>query len=169
MNRAYYSNSFNNFLHDDEYKILGKLAQNHQFALEDLQKNAWITQVSILKRNLRYFSNSDGYIFFEYAIPRMGKRVDAVLILNGIVFVLEFKVGQLFFSRNAIDQVLDYSLDLKNFHEQSHDKPIVPILVATKAKSIWSFSLAPFDDNIYQPVKANEKNRSVLLSRAKYL
>ena len=158
MNRAYYSNSFYNFQNDDEYKILGELTQNHQFALEDLQKNAWIAQVKILKQNFRSLENNQGYVFFEYAIPRMGKRVDAILLFNGIVFVLEFKVGEKSFTKHAIDQVLDYSLDLKNFHEQSHDRPIVPILVATKAKSNWELSFAAFDDNIYPPVKSNGNN-----------
>jgi len=159
MNRAYYSNSIQKFLNDDEHKILGELAQNHQFALEDLQKNAWIGQVKILKKNLHSLANGHGHVFFEYAIPRMGKRVDVIILLNGIVFVLEFKVGEVSFTKHAFDQVLDYSLDLKNFHEQSHDRPIVPILVATKANiNDGDVSFTAFDDNIFPPVKANENN-----------
>lgn len=158
MNRAYYSNSFYNFLNDDEFKILGELARSHQFSLEDLQKNAWIAQVKILKQNLRYLEDIQGHVFFEYAIPRMGKRVDAILLFNGIVFVLEFKVGENSFNKHSIDQVLDYSLDLKNFHEQSHDRPIVPVLVATKAKSNGEFSFVPYDDNVYPPIKSNGNN-----------
>lgn len=164
MNRAYYSNSFQNFLIDDEYKILGELAQNHQFALEDLQRNAWIAQVNILKNNLQSFAHIQGHIFLEYAIPRMGKRVDVILLLNGIIYVLEFKVGDSIFSSYAIDQVLDYSLDLKNFHEQSHNRPIVPILVATQATSKWDTSITSFDDHIYSPVKANANNIGELVS-----
>ena len=153
MNRAYYSNTIQKFLTDNEQKILGELTQSHQFALEDLQKNAWIKQIKILKQNL--YGLVDGYVFFEYAIPRMGKRVDVILILSGIVFVLEFKVGETNYTKHAFDQVLDYSLDLKNFHEQSHDRPIVPILVATEADSNGIITTIAYDDNIYHPVRAN--------------
>jgi hypothetical protein len=156
MNRAYYSNSIETFLTDDEQKILGELAQSHQFVLEDLQKNAWIKQIKILKQNLHGLTN--GHVFFEYSIPRMGKRVDVILILNGIVFVLEFKVGETNYTKHAFDQVLDYSLDLKNFHEQSHNRPIIPILVATEANSNGKVSAIAYEDNIYQPIEANSKN-----------
>ena len=74
------------------------------------------------------------HIFFEYSIPRMGKRIDAVLLIDGIVFVVEFKVGSKEFIGADINQVWDYALDLKYFHEESHHLPIIPILVATNAK-----------------------------------
>ena len=91
MKRSYYSNNIATFQNDDNSKILGALAQNHSHALEDLQKNAWIRQIEILKIALQ--NVEDGQIYFEFSIPRMGKRVDNVLIIKDLIFVLEFKVG----------------------------------------------------------------------------
>ena len=75
----------------------------------------------------------EGQIFFEFAIPRMGKRADVVVLLPSLVVVLEFKVGASSFVGGDIAQVHDYALDLKNFHGGSHSLPIVPILYATRA------------------------------------
>ena len=159
MSRAYYSNSIDNFIKEYNDHILGQLSRNHNHALEDLQKNAWLRQIDILKNCLIDFS---GDIFFEFSIPRMGKRVDNVLILNGIIFILEFKVGSTSYDKYAIDQVTDYALDLKNFHEGSHFKPIVPILVATEGHELnndfkWS------NDKISNVLKANKNNLPYIL------
>lgn len=153
MNKSYYSNSIQNFLKDDENRILGNLTRNHEFALEDLQKNAWLAQIRILKDQLFKYPNA--YIFFEYAIPRMGKRIDVALILNGGIFALEFKVGERNYPRYALDQVIDYALDLKNFHEQSHGKPIIPILIATEAETVEP-NIQKYEDDVYYPLKANK-------------
>jgi len=72
---------------------------------------------------------------FEYSIPRMGKRVDNVLIYSDFVFVMEFKVNKTMYQKQDEDQCIDYALDLKNFHEASHCASIVPILVSTKASA----------------------------------
>ena len=88
MTRSYYSNSITDFITDDGDKILGKLTKNHSFATENLQRNAWIKQIDILKTALKPFAN--GQIYFEFSIPRMGKRVDNILIINDFIFVIEF-------------------------------------------------------------------------------
>ena len=129
--------------------ILGQLVAQHGHALEHLQRNAWLSQIEILKRQL--VGLDSGTVFFEFIIPRMGKRADVVLTLEGGVFVLEFKVGTSSFDKASIQQVHDYALDLKNFHLGSHDKPIVPILVATQAEGrirrpAWAF------DGVAQPL-----------------
>jgi hypothetical protein len=108
LSRAYYAKDIPAFLSDPEDSILGSLARNHSHSLEDLQKNAWIEQIKILKRQLA--DETGGHILFEYSIPRMGKRVDNILLLNGIVFVLEFKIGESHYPLYALDQVLDYAL-----------------------------------------------------------
>ncbi len=142
MRRAYYQDSVESFLSTNENDILGELTRNHQHDLNLLQRNAWILQIESLKESLSGFS--DGYLLLEYAIPRMGKRVDAVLLSGGIIFVLEYKVGATAYGGNAIDQVLDYALDLKNFHKASHDPPVVPVLVATEAPDApWNVSWYP--------------------------
>ena len=80
-------------------------------------------------------SGIQGEIFFEFAIPRMGKRVDNIIISYDKVFVVEFKVGESEYKNHDKDQVIDYTLDLKNFHEGSHHSKLIPILVATEAVS----------------------------------
>lgn len=161
MNRSYYSASMSKFLEDDESFILGELTRNHEFALEDLQRNSWQFQISLLKSTIGQFSGSS--IAFEYSIPRMGKRVDVILLFAGIVFVIEFKVGESKYSKYAVDQALDYSVDLKNFHEQSHESIIVPIVVATEAETV-SNSFDVYPDGVYKPFYANKNNIAKTIS-----
>ncbi|MFR9142856.1 MAG: hypothetical protein ACLVLP_10995 [Phascolarctobacterium faecium] len=120
------------FLQQDENLILGILARNNEYTLEDLQRNAWLAEIRILKSQLAVLKT--GHIIFEYTIPRIGERIDVVYLKDGLVFSLEFKVGEKNYSRYAIDQVTDYVLDLKNFHKASHNRILVPILVSTEAK-----------------------------------
>jgi hypothetical protein len=131
MKRSYYQNTINNFLKEDPNSIFGQLSQNHQYDLEELQKNAWLKQIQFLKS---WLTDIEGNIYFEYSIPRMGKRVDNILIIKDFIFIIEFKVGDLHFTQDAQNQTIDYCLDLKNFHEGSHNKSIIPILVATRAQ-----------------------------------
>ena len=133
MRRAYYSNSIEDFLTDTQASILGELSLNHtNRTLEDLQKNAWVKQIQILKEQLE---GIEGEIYFEFAIPRMGKRVDNIIIIGNVVFVVEFKVGDGGYEKYAIEQVIDYTIDLNNFHEGSHNIQLIPVLVATNANS----------------------------------
>ena len=139
---------------DSEDTILGALARNNSFDLVDLQRNAWLYEITFLKNLLR--NESSGHIIFEYSIPRLGKRIDAVLLLHGIVFVLEFKVGAEEYFRQDLEQVWDYALDLKNFHEASRNLIIVPILVATDAdSSSVSKEVSQYDDQVFEPILSN--------------
>ena len=128
--RAWYAASVTEFLQSSVDSILGRLAANSDFAIDTSQRDAWIRQVEILQFALRGLS---GEVLLEFNIPRMGRRIDVVLLVGPVVFAIEFKVGEKTFDRSAVDQVWDYSLDLKNFHEASHDVSIVPILIATEA------------------------------------
>jgi hypothetical protein len=134
MARFFYSNSVTGFLSKGTEEILGTICATARMTAEVMQQNAWLEQINILKSQLPSFSGH-GDIYFEFAVPRIGKRIDVVLVLDGVVFVLEFKVGEDLFQRAAIEQVWDYALDLKNFHETSHEAVIAPILVATAATS----------------------------------
>lgn len=133
MHDSYFSAPVTNFLETPDNAVLGQLARAHHHDLEHRQRNAWIEQITCLKAVLA--GDPQGHIFFEFSVPRMGKRADVVLIRNGMIFVVEFKVGSDTFDRAAIDQAHDYALDLKNFHLGSHDLPIVPVLVATRAET----------------------------------
>ena len=128
---AYYEANIQDFLAADEDAILGALSMQHGFALEHQQNHAWQGQIQLLRRLLA--TTMAGRIYFEFSIPRMGKRADVVLLTGGVVFVIEFKVGSHSFDRYAVEQAHDYALDLKNFHRGSHSLPIVPILIPTAA------------------------------------
>ncbi|HMU46840.1 MAG TPA: DUF2075 domain-containing protein [Chitinophagaceae bacterium] len=166
MKRSFYSDTINNFLQADTNHILGVLAHNNEFSLEQTQRYVWEYEIALLKKIL---TNYKGRISIEYSIPRMGRRIDVVLIIKNVIFVLEFKVGDKEFPQYAIDQALDYALDLKNFHETSHRHLVAPILIATEAKNIIpTISTTPHNDNILFTVKTNafslgEVLRDVLL------
>ena len=131
MNRCYYCNSVNKFINQSKEEILGIIVKNNEFSLNEQQKLSWENQILLLQENL---ANIRGSILFEFTIPRMGRRVDCMLLSYGCIFVIEFKVGSDVFHNSGIDQVTDYALDLKNFHEGSHKRKIIPILIATEAK-----------------------------------
>ncbi|MFC1636076.1 hypothetical protein ACFL5Z_14655 [Planctomycetota bacterium] len=153
MKREYYSDSIDNFLNTSAEEILGKLASKNEFSLEQTQRDAWIEEIDILRKTL---SPYQGYLYFEYSIPRMGQRVDVIILIGPVIFVLEFKIGEKEFPLHAIEQVWDYALDLKNFHESSHNHFIAPILIATKAQSVNSdVATTPQNDKLLFPIKSN--------------
>lgn len=159
--KAYYQAPLEDFLCDDSERVLGILTREHQHALEEQQRWAWLQQISILKRALAY--RTEGRIFLEFFIPRMGKRADAVLISGNIVFVLEFKAGASEYLASGFDQVEDYALDLKNFHEGSHTAPIVPILISTQADSLPLPDLRFARDLVALPVGASASDLGALI------
>ncbi|KAF0144886.1 MAG: hypothetical protein FD156_1457 [Nitrospirae bacterium] len=153
IKREYYSDSIANFLNTTPDEILARLARSNNFPLEQSQRDAWIEEINILQDVLSRFQGS---IYFEYSIPRMGKRIDVVILIGPIIFVLEFKIGEKEFTSYATDQVCDYALDLKNFHESSHEQFIAPILIATKAKNVTPIVAAtPQNDKLLFPIKCN--------------
>ncbi|MBN9588315.1 MAG: hypothetical protein BGN85_13300 [Alphaproteobacteria bacterium 64-11] len=149
LGKAYYCSDIPIFVREQPETVLGHLAAHHPHDLEPAQRLAWQAQIEMLQRELRTLEQ--GWIAFEFAIPRMGKRADIVILLAGIVFVLEFKVGAEAFGSAAIEQVMDYALDLKNFHTGSHARPIVPVVIATDAVTRPG-QLTLFPDDIAQPV-----------------
>lgn len=153
MNRAYYSSSIKDFLDTTSETILGQLAKHNTFTLEHNQRDAWLEEISILRNTL---CKLQGKVYFEFSIPRMGQRIDVLLLIGSVIFVLEFKVGEKIFTSYAFDQVLDYALDLKNFHETSHDQFIAPILIATKAPyAPYEIVSTPQKDKLLFPIKCN--------------
>jgi hypothetical protein len=151
-NRSYYSQSICGFLSQSANEILGIINSNSSSAdITKQQNNAWEYEINILKKQLLGFD--EGRIVFEYTIPRMGKRVDAVILHSNIVFLLEFKCGEQEYRRVALDQVYDYALDLRNFQKASHHVLLVPILVATEA-STYHFERKEYQ-RIVQPVRCN--------------
>ncbi len=123
------------FLAADSRAVIGELTQHSAFNVDQTQVAAWEGSIDCLREALAPI-DFDGHLFLEFDVPRLGRRIDAVLVLRHAVFVIEFKVGAKAFLAADLDQVVDYALDLKHFHETSHDVPVVPILVATEARAV---------------------------------
>ena len=147
--RAWYSAPIAEFLQTLPDTVIGQLARNSDFALLPTQKDAWLEQIRLLQACLIGLAGS---LFLEFNIPRMGRRIDAVLLIGPVVFVIEFKVGESVFERAALDQVWDYALDLKNFHKASHSVSIVPVLIATGATVSAPLELHADEDRVYRPL-----------------
>ena len=153
--RAWYASSVENFRATATEEILGTLTKNGGYTLLLTQRDAWIAQIEFLRERIRGLAGS---LFFEFSIPRMGRRIDVVLLTGGIVFVVEFKVGATTFDTAAVDQVWDYALDLKNFHEASHHLTIGPLLVATDASHVPSPPLIRDSDGGVRPLLTNRSS-----------
>lgn len=147
--RAYYGASIAEFLATGDMPILGRLVAQSEFDVDLSQREAWLQEIRILQEVLSPFPN--GHLFLEFVVPRLGKPIDAVLLLEGVVFVLEFKAGEKSFARKAIDQVWDYGLDLKNFHETSRDLLIKPVLVITGARGKRTEGVERLGDGVADP------------------
>ncbi len=161
--RSWYSSSIADFLLQIPANVLGQLTTNCDFSVDPNQRDAWLTEIEILRAELK---GVDGNLFLEFNIPRMGRRVDAILTVGPIVFVLEFKIGEALFDRSAIEQVWDYALDLKNFHEASHNVSVVPILVVTEAKESPPIVFHADPDSVYRPIPILAKGLRKVLDSA---
>ncbi len=173
--RCLYNSSFTSFQNKTDSEIFGKLCENYHGDVGDNQKNAWIEEISIMKTVLASLmedisqdsTKADGQIIFEYDIPRLGKRVDVVLLYRGIIFCIEFKVGESRILEADVDQVLDYALDLNNFHKFSQEKVIVPILVATNYKATSTIiQRSGYNDNVINPLVTGKSGIYTLIDKA---
>ena len=152
VGRWWYGGDLADFRHQSPEHILGVVAAASGGNIDANQRDAWIAQILLLKSAI-LGSPSEGRIYLEYAVPRLGKRIDAVLICDGIVFVIEFKVGETVFHASALDQVWDYALDLKHFHSTSELAWIAPLLVATEARpALLSVRTTVHDDRLLRPL-----------------
>lgn len=164
--RFLYSDSINDFLGKDINYIIGLMITNSHGNLMTTTRESWESEISIMKSTLNQLNVHEGQIIFEYDIPRLGKRIDVVLLLKGIIFCLEFKVGESKIHEEDIDQVLDYALDLRNFHKLSQNKIIVPILIPTNYNfKTTEINISAYDDRIINPLICGEKNISYLINK----
>lgn len=158
--RYLYSDTIDSFLQKDTDTIVGEITLS---ATQDINKetsNSWQQEVEVLKDVLAPYAQK-GSVYFEYNIPRMGRRADVIVLIDGIVFVLEFKTSEQSFTREALIQVWDYAIDLKNFQEGSRDRILIPIVVAPKEKNKnCHIELKPFEDDVYQPLVSNNERLS---------
>jgi hypothetical protein len=157
IRRWMYGNRLTHFLQQDTSSILGELLRYSAGSVEVLQRNAWEEQIRIMKSlSLPDELFSFSRIYFELTVPRLGRRADVVLIIGHVMFIIEFKVGEASFIRSALDQVWDYALDFKLFHDASHGIHIIPVLVATDAlKQKIQIKSTMHNDGLTQPVCAS--------------
>ncbi len=165
-NRYFYKSTIQGFINATKDEIFGQIALMDEGDSVSEQKYAWSEEIDVLKQVLSPWMDEYAEIIFEYSIPRLGKRVDVVILLRGIIFVIEFKAGQSIYLQSDMEQVMDYALDLKNFHEGSHHRVIVPILVATEAKTVsHKLAFSVYDDRIYNPLMSNADTLQRLIDR----
>ena len=157
--RCLYDNSFAGFLGETEMSILGKLVDHYHGEARTTTIEAWKGEIAIMQNVLSRLGENDGRVVFEYDIPRLGKRIDVMLLFKGIFFCIEFKVGETRILEADVDQVLDYGLDLKNFHKFSQEKVIVPILVATNYSDASSvIQMSVYDDRVVNPLVTGKEH-----------
>ena len=165
MSRCLYNSSIEEFNNACADSILGELVKHFHGVAPTTSIEAWEGEIAILKGVLSSYTDRDGKIIFEYDIPRLGKRIDVVLLLEGIIFCVEFKVGESRILEADVDQVLDYALDLKNFHKFSQDNPIVPILVATNYRdSSTNIQMSVYDDRVVNPLVTGKTGVAKLIA-----
>jgi len=151
--RCLYHSDISFFMAKASDSIFGILCDHYHGDALTTTREAWKGEIDILKKALLPWEQTEGQIIFEYDIPRLGKRIDVVLLLKGIIFCLEFKVGETRILENDLDQVLDYALDLNNFHKYSENKLIVPILIATEcATHSTDVQMSGYSDRVLNPL-----------------
>ena len=152
MTRCLYHATIHEFLQQSPEALLGTFVNNYH-GVATTTNEAWADEIHIMQETLQPWKDEDGQVIFEYDIPRLGKRIDVVLLFRGLIFCLEFKVGEREMLQSNIEQVLDYALDLKNFHLLSQNRTIVPILIPTRFQSSSNeFRPSVYDDSIYNPL-----------------
>lgn len=160
--QAWYAAPVDAFLRASDLEILGELAANAEFDVLVTQRHAWQVQIAVLRAAL---SAVPGTVLFEFSIPRMGRRIDTVVLAGPIVFAIEFKVGEATVQRSAYEQVWDYALDLKNFHAASHAAPIVPILIVTEGM-LNGGELRADPDGVHRPIAIGPSQLRGVIDRA---
>ena len=163
--RCLYTATFSEFLSKEPLAVLGAMHNNYHGDSLTTTDEAWMGEIEVMQQVLEPWKEEKGQIVFEYDIPRLGKRIDVVLLLRGMIFCLEFKVGKKEEFQAGIEQVMDYALDLKNFHLFSHDRKIVPILIPTKYKEYTTvFQPSVYNDDIYNPMITGEEHLQELIA-----
>ena len=165
--KAFYADSIKEFLVTDKNVIVGQLSAGYAHArfhqLIATQIEVWSEEISIIKEAFKSIGSKtdfdDWHILFEYPIPRRGKRIDVVILTKSVVMVLEFKIGATKYLSTDRMQVEDYCLDLRDFHAESRDAVIIPVLVATDTISIpWISEFS--NDNVKSICLSNRGNLS---------
>ena len=92
--RCFYDNSISSFIMESDDVVYSKLDQKYHGLALTTTRDAWRYEISFMHKALLPWKDDKGNIIFEYDIPRLGKRIDVVVLLRGIIFCFEFKVGE---------------------------------------------------------------------------
>ena len=161
--RFYFSSSITDFVSRGNSEIIGDMTLASQHDINDETSQSWVEEIETLREALSPYKGR-GSVYFEYNIPRMGRRVDVIVVIDAIIFVLEYKTADRTFSREALVQVWDYALDLKNFQEGSSDRILIPMLVVPQEKdSRCKLTLKHFEDNVYEPLCVNRNKLAIAI------
>ncbi len=163
VRRSWYSSSLSDFQKVSDDHVLSELVRGSEFPIQQTQRDAWLYELPLLRNSLVGFG---GRIYLEFTIPRMGHRVDAIILINGILIVIEFKVGAKQHRTGDIDQIIDYALDLKYFHEGSHDLTLIPLVVATHA-SVMKGDLVPHQriPGLFRTICINAEGLAIMIRK----
>ena len=168
LNAASYAAPVSDFLAASDEAVYAPLAGPHGFTLVPEQLSAWRLQLPVLRAALADTAHQGAWIHLEFDIPRLGRRVDAVLVTSEAIVPIEFKVGTKKFERLDYEQAWDYGLDLKNFHAPSHLAPIFPILCATEAPRGDPRWKLPHADGVRPPFCCNAESLGKAIALALY-
>ena len=164
--RCMYHATIGEFLKANSDEVFGRIVKAYHGIDQTTTNEAWEGEITVLKQALQPWCKEDAHIIFEYDIPRLGKRIDVVLLLGGMIFCLEFKVGKRDALQADVEQVLDYALDLKNFHLYSAEPPIVPILIPTEyVGTPGELQPSAYDDGIYNPLITGSQSLRCLIEK----
>ena len=186
LNAAFYADSVDAFLRASDDEVYAPLASPHGYTLAPEQLSAWRLQLPVLRAALadekgdsHLFRGGKGgchlfhgdeapapWLHLEFDIPRLGRRVDAVLVTSTAVIPIEFKVGAKKFQQADYEQAWDYGLDLKNFHAPSHTAAIFPILCATEAPKSDRRWKPPHADGVRPPFCCNGQGLGTAIALA---
>ena len=81
--RCMYAARVEEFLETAESAIRDAIVSSAHGEWRSTAWEAWEGEVALLQRVLAPWRETDGYLCFEYDIPRLGKRIDVVLLLGG--------------------------------------------------------------------------------------
>ena len=140
--RCCYADTIANFNNENETEFIDKVKsdkvkstflEEHLVDLSDSQINAWIDSFKVIQGlNL----NPNLNIIFEYVLPyESGRRPDIILLSNEQVIILEFKMKNEV-KNEDIDQIKAYARDIREYHYESRDKQVIPLLVLTRTKNL---------------------------------
>ncbi len=98
MKQAYYHSNIEEFLSNSDDEIVGKLNKaGTAFASQwTIATTSWDSSISILKESFHELLKHNNsvrkwHVFLEYEIPRLSSRIDAVILAEDLIYVIEFK------------------------------------------------------------------------------